>query len=418
MVIASVPVSEFWPSAGPVGGTAALGCLALALSQVGPATRWLAVALVSVGLGSLGVVLAGGVRPSPTDLLSVNQGVVGMIAAVSFIQLVTPQTPVRSRARTGARAVWRTAGLIHGLGSVINLAIVDIVGRHLRRDRGTLHLVDGLLLSRAFSSAAFWSPFWASSATALAYAPDAQPWVLLGCGLLLALAAMALSITGLVRSFPSTVGSYTGYSVTPGMLALPGLLLVVVLTGHRLWGDVPVSTVVLVASVTVSATALALRTPRSLPRVLAEHVREGLPRMRGEVTLFTAAGVMSVGLSNLTEHAGLDAPVADFTVLAAWAAVVVMSAASLVGIHPVVSIAALATLLEPSQPDPTLFALAAVISWGSSAAVGPISGLNVYLSGRFGLDGFRIARHNLRYVAAVVVLALPVLAACQWLLAG
>lgn len=407
-----------WTPAAPLAGAAALACLTLTLKNVGPATRWLAVVLLGIGAASLGATVALGARPAPADLLSVNQGVVGMIAAVSFIQLVTPPGRDSGRAGVGARAVWRTAGLVHGLGAVINLAIVDIVGRHLRAGRAHLHLVDGLLLSRAFSAAAFWSPFWASSATALAYAPEADPTVLLGCGLMLAFAALGLSITGLVRSFPHVAHSYAGYSVTPTMLALPGVLLLVVVIGHNWWKDVPVSTVVLLASVFVTATILVLRVPRSAPSTLMAHIRGGLPRMRGEVTLFTAAGVMSVGLSTLTDHTGLEAPIGEFTVLTAWAAVALMAAASLVGIHPVVSIAALATLLEPSRPDPTLFALAAVIAWGSSAAVGPISGLNVYLSGRFGLDGFEIARHNLRYVTVVVVLALPTLAACRWLLAG
>jgi len=413
VVVLAVPLGEVFVLAGEVGGAAALASAVLALRGLRTGSRRLAGALVAAGLITLGVAVLLGSRPGAARLLQVNQGVVGMIAAVSFLQLVAPRGGATAP-RPGRRGVWRTAAVLHGLGSAINLAIVDIVGRHLERGRA-LRLFDGLLLSRAFSSAAMWSPFWASSATALTYAPAAQPLTLLACGLLLAAVAMTLSLASLVRSFPREARAYEGYAITPRMLALPGLLLVGVLGGHRLVPEFPVSTVVLVAAMTVTVAVLLVRSPRRLGSALRGHVRHGLPHMRGEVALFTAAGVLSVGLSTLVGRSGLQLPVEAFTVPVAWASVAVMAAVSLVGVHPVISIATLAVLLDPVDPDPTLFALASVIAWGCAAAVGPVTGLNVYLSGRFDLDAFRIARHNLGYVALVVVLALPVLSLSEWL---
>lgn len=404
-----VPLAVVSPPLAPVTGALALLVLLLGLPGVGTVTRRLAVALVVAGAVALLVAVARGARPGPPELFSVNQGVVGMIAAVSFTQVLARATPTAPPGRSGRGALWRTAGLVHGLGAVINLAAVDIVGGHLDQGRRRLRLVDGLLLSRSFSTAAFWSPFWASSATALAYAPRASPWVLVVCGLALAVVTLGLSLAQLTRAFPREAASYEGYSVSPALLVLPGLLVLAVLLGHRLAPDVAVSTVVLVSALVVTAVLGALRMPRRLPRAVAGHVRRGLPRLRNEAVLFVAAGVLSVGLSALFRELGLSAPVGEFTVLVAWVCVLLMALASLVGVHPIISIAALATLLGPIDPEPTLFALAATIAWGASAAVGPVSGLNVYLAGRFGLDGFAVARHNAAHLLLVAGLALPTL---------
>jgi hypothetical protein len=77
-----------------------------------------------------------------------------------------------------------------------------------------------------------------------------------------------------------------------------------------------------------------------------------------------------------------------------------------------ISIAAIASVLGPVISEPTLFAFAGTIAWGTAAAVGPISGLNVFLAGQYGISGFEVARRNLPYLFVVAVLALPALALC------
>jgi hypothetical protein len=90
-----------------------------------------------------------------------------------------------------------------------------------------------------------------------------------------------------------------------------------------------------------------------------------------------------------------------------------MALLSLVGVHPVISIAAVAAVIAPLHPDPTLYAMSGMIAWGASAAAGPISGLNIYLNGRFGTNNFAIARRNLPYFFVVLALAWPVLWLCD-----
>ncbi|TFD63564.1 hypothetical protein [Cryobacterium ruanii] len=56
--------------------------------------------------------------------------------------------------------------------------------------------------------------------------------------------------------------------------------------------------------------------------------------------------------------------------------------------------------------------LAACIGWGVSKAVGPITGLTVLLSARYGIGGITLTRRNLVYLAAVPVAAWPALLLC------
>lgn len=71
----------------------------------------------------------------------------------------------------------RTALATHVLGAIVNIGAVGIVADHLR-GRSALRLADAALVSRSFSAAAFWSPFWAAAAAATTLVPGANSLVL------------------------------------------------------------------------------------------------------------------------------------------------------------------------------------------------------------------------------------------------
>ena len=90
-----------------------------------------------------------------------------------------------------------------------------------------------------------------------------------------------------------------------------------------------------------------------------------------------------------------------------------MTAVSVLGVHPVVTIAISASVLAPLEPNPTLFAMAGLIGWGLQAAGGPLTGLNIIMQGRYGIDSFTLAGWNLKYVGALLLLSGGALALCQ-----
>ena len=65
--------------------------------------------------------------------------------------------------------------------------------------------------------------------------------------------------------------------------------------------------------------------------------------------------------------------------------------------------------MQPLSPDPTLFVLAASIGWGVSTAVGPLTGLTMLLSARYGINSRTLTRRNLIYLGIVLVVSWPAL---------
>ena len=406
-----VPISVVVPGLGPAAGAATVAATMLGIFQINSMQRLLAVVLIGAGVLALGIALALGARPSITQLLTLNQTLLGMLTAVTFVRLISGDPGVHRPRLTGVPAVWRTAIVTQLLGSLINISAVTLVGDRLRH-KGKLHISDALLLSRSFSPGAFWSPFWGASAAALTYAIGADTGALLICGALLAFVAFTISITMAVPAFGARLTTYHGYPLSAKVLVLPITMGVIVIGIHQAVPTVKLAVVVLLVSLVVPVVVLAVTRRRHLPRIVAGHIVRGLRPMHSEAVLFTAAGVLSVGLGALVDVIGFTVPAGYYNVWFAWLSVVAMTTVALVGVHPVISIAGLAAVLGPVISEPTLFAMAGTIAWGTAAAVGPISGLNVFLAGRFGVDGFDVAKRNLPYLFIVVVLALPTLLLC------
>ncbi|KGJ71802.1 hypothetical protein GY21_19755 [Cryobacterium roopkundense] len=413
-VIVTVGASAVWPQITLVAGALTLGCAAVGLVLVARTQRIVASILMLLGIASLIIGLALGGEVTTLSALSVNQDLIGMLTAVSFLRLVTPvPTETRSRLR-GAPAVVRTAVATHALGAVINLGAVGIVGDHLRGS-SKLRLPDAAMLSRAYSAAAFWSPFWAAAAAATSLVPGANSLVLILVGLPLALVAICLSCFDIFRMWGSDLRGYTGYTLGWALIRIPLALVALVVLAHQVWPEVPVPRIVLLAALAVTLVGLLLQKPNGALRRLARHARYDLPNLRGEVTLFASAGILAVGLRVLFPMVSIGLPFTSFTVPVAWACLVVMVLFALIGVHPVVSVAVVAAIALPLNPDPTLFVLAASIGWGVSTSVGPLTGLTMFLHGRYGIDSIALTRRNFVYLAIVLAAAWPALWLCETL---
>jgi hypothetical protein len=406
-----IPISIAVPAVDPLAGGVTLVATALGLIRVRAMQRLLALVLMGAGVFALACAVLEGAHPSTGQILTLNQTLLGMLTAVSFVRLIAGDHGVRLPRLTGIPAIWRTAVVVQLLGAIINVSAVTLVGDQLRH-KGKLRLADALLLSRSYSPGAFWSPFWGASAAALTYAIGADTGVLLICGGLLALGAFLVSITMVVPAFKDKLAGYHGYPLSARVLVLPIAMAVLVIGLHLMLPTIKLAIVVLIVSLFVPVVVLAVTRTRHLPRLLTQHVVCGLRPMHSEAVLFTAAGVLSVGLRALVDVIGVTIPPDYYTVWFAWLSVVGMTLVALFGVHPMISIAAIASVLGPVISEPTLFAFAGTIAWGTAAAVGPISGLNVFLAGRYGISGFEVARRNLPYLFVVAVLALPALALC------
>ena len=294
-------------------------------------------------------------------------------------------------------------------GAVINLSAIFIMGDRLSRTR-PLQTDQALLLSRGMASAAFWSPFFASTAVTLTYAPGADFFRLMPWGILLAVVAHLLTLLqfGLAPSHQTTA-SLEGYPLRPATLWLPALLAIGVITLTRLFPELSVLTIIAIIAPLLTAVLLLYQAPKTAVKQLTDHTTERLPNMAGELLLFLAAGLLAGGLELLFAELPQGIGPSALTTAGACLAMVVMVGFALIGVHPIISVTTFGTWIAPLNPDPNMLALMFLMTWGLSVGLSPFSGIQLSIQGRYGISGQRMMRGNLLY-------SLPLMAAALLLL--
>ncbi len=399
-----------WPA-----GAAAWTAGALLWTRVARAQRVVVTALLALGLAGM---VWGWPHVGSFDwegALARNHGMLSMIAAVSFLRLVSlPRAAHEEALPTGCAAFVKTLVGVHLFSAVINISTVMIVGDRLHR-RAPLDRSSALLLSRGFSSAALWSPFFAAMATTLTYAPQARLPVLVAVGLPLAACALFYTYRELRARDVNALSTFHGYPVHAGNLRIPVLLAAGVFATHELIPSLSVLTVITLLSPLLTFVVLAGRDPLRSVRTMAGHVRDRLPEMSGELVLFLGAGVLATGLAAVVASLGEWSPFTNFDGSSASATLLAMVALAVVGVHPVITISVVAVLAQPGTPDPNLLALTFLMAWSLGASSSPLSGLHLILQGRYGIAGWRFTRWNLGYSIAMLTLGGLVLHGYDWL---
>lgn len=361
--------------------------------------------LILVGIGLIGIAwgLMHHISPDWRMVLSGNALLLSMLAAVSFLRLITrPDTEQGETLPSGRRAVWSTLFGVHLFGSVINLSSVFIMGDRISR-LGRLNQAQTIVLTRGFTAAAFWSPFFAAMAAAFTYAPGAslpQLWLM---GIPLAVSALLLTALGCQGN-----DQFTGYPMHPSALILPGILALSVLVLHQWNSDWHILGIIALLAPTLSLTVTLVRHSRPYSRVL-QHITEELPSMQNELTLFLAAGVMAAGLNAVFAVFGGWLPFDQFTGFEASLVLLFMISTSILGVHPVINIAALGTLLAPLNPNGTLLAMTFISAWAIGTGTSPFSGINLAMQGRYKQQTSDSLRWNGKYALVMLLLSILVL---------
>ncbi|MGB0712821.1 MAG: hypothetical protein ACPGUC_04605 [Gammaproteobacteria bacterium] len=359
-------------------------------------------ALLLVGLGGLAWGAYHGVDLRWDLVLAGNAMIVAMLAAVSFLKLVV-RAGGEGRPRH-RRSIVETALGLHLFGAIINMSMVYIVAQRLTRG-GSLDDRQTMIITRCFTAAAFWSPFFAAMGVALTWSPGADLGVLVTAGLPLAMAALFFTMVETVRHSPEP---FEGYPLNPGGLALPLILALLVMEIHDRLPDVPVIAIICLLVPPISMLGAWLRRDGGREE-LRQHLGEGLPNMANELTLFLSAGIMAAGTAALFASFGDWLPFERFTPTEASILLGVMLLVSMVGVHPVIAISVAGTLLLPLAPDPDLLATTFLCTWAIGTGISPFSGINLSLQGRFGLRAGQVLRLNWHYGLGMYLLAALVL---------
>lgn len=376
------------------------------------ACAWLAGALLARGIGrmqgvqvslmalagcaGLGAATLAGDLSWWRTLLEGNQSILAMLATITFLRLV---------ARTGARddeflprgpnAVRQTILATHVFSVAINISAAFVVGQRIS-DNGTLSPLQAKVISRAFVAAACWSPFFASVAVVLTYVPGVDLATVAGFNFVLAMLLVGFCLITLAGD--RQAASFIGYPVHREALALPALLAAMVVTLSVLTEGLPVLTVIVLAAAASVVLLAAPRPPRATALAFARHVRDELPRMGGEFALFLGAAVLAAGIAAAVRLTEFDAIVDPRTAFEAIPLVVLLAMLSLVGVHPVISLATMSTLFPAELADPDLVAMVVLMAWSVALSASPFSGATLALQGRFGIPSTRFLRWNFRYL--------------------
>ncbi|GAA3908237.1 hypothetical protein GCM10022228_18330 [Halomonas cibimaris] len=371
-------------------------------------------ALIALGVSMLlGARLGYGAEVDWPAMLTRNAFVVAMLVGVSFIGLVGTQG---NRGAPGARVtgtggVLRSWAGVHFLGTILNLSAVFMVGDRLSRER-PLSTPQLLALNRGLSSAALWSPFFASMGVVIALVPGMQYGYVALAGFPLAMCAGLFTVVELRRRFD--LDDVDGFSLAPQSLLMPlGMAVLVMLFHFWLTPALSIVSIITFLLPSVALVANLAYGARYTARRIRQHAMTRLPAMRGEISLFLAAGLFTLGLSTLVDAATPD----DWTLFArfgmpqAMASLVAIVLSAVIGLHPIIGVSTLASILSLEGSAQTLFAFVALAGWAVGTAVGPLSGINLSLQGRYGVSGFFIMRQNLGYAAMTGALALAAIAA-------
>lgn len=382
-------------------------------------SRFQAGALIALGVLMLVVAqVVYGANVNWPAMLQGNVFVATMLMGVSFISLIGTQGNKRPPGKrvTGADGVLRTWLGVHFLGTILNLSTIFMVGDRLAR-RAPLTTPQLLALNRGLSSAALWSPFFASMAVVIALAPEVQYGQIALVGFPLAMLSGLLTTLELRRRFDLT--EIDGFSLSPRSLLMPASMAALVMLFH-FWLT-PSLTIVSIITFLLPGAALLSNLRGGLRftlRRIRQHTTTRLPAMRGEISLFLAAGLLTLGLSTLVAAAAGD----DWTLFATfgmWQAMVSFAAitlSALVGLHPIIGVSVLASMLNLASGEQTLFAFVALSAWAVGTSVGPLSGINLSLQGRYGVSGYRMMKNNLLYAAVMSLLSLGAIAGVSLLI--
>ncbi|TWH64836.1 hypothetical protein LX59_02184 [Azomonas agilis] len=395
LALTSILIHAPWLSY--IAGAAAWVAGSLLLERLQPSQRMQTLVLFSLGLVCL---LIGLLNGAPIhyllNALEANQILLAMLVGVSFLRLLAQSGQAeQEQLPKGRRALWQTLLGCHLIGAVINMSALVIIGDRLSRTQ-PMNTLQGLILVRAFSICACWSPFFASMGVVFICSPEARLGEMLPYALPLSLVGLLVSAFQIARH--PEVDSTVGYPMHWQALRLPLLLAGMVMLGQILWPQVSVLT--LVTLIALLSTLIGLPILRGRKQALAQfkvHLEQGLPEMKGEVTLFLGAAMLAAGVSALLESLHLQLAPDHFGGLEASLTLITLTGLAVIGLHPVTSSLLASSLLAPSNPDPSLLGLTLLMGWAIGVSVSPFSGVQLSLQGRYGVRLVELLRLNTGY---------------------
>lgn len=338
-------------------------------------------------------------------LLSINQYLISLLIGVSFLRLISnPKKDKTSYSSKGKKAFFRTYLGVHLFGSVINLSSLLLVADKFYK-KAPLSKAQLVLLTRSFSSDAYWSPFFVAFAAALTYAPNLNSSIILVNGLFLAFIAFLITYFEVIKDKSFDLENFNGYPLNFSSLFLPFILAFFVLITSYFNNEIKIIVLISLYSLVLTFTILVLK--KGLLKTLNKYdlfITDELPKMKVELGLFLVAGVFGVLMASLMKSFSFSMPFNDFTWIEASVLLIIFLVLAFIGIHPIITVAIIAQFMENSNH--TLLAITFLMAWSTTVSTSPFSGLNLTLSSRYKVNVIDIIKYNKSYVLKMYIFSI------------
>jgi len=331
-------------------------------------------------------------------IISGNTRLLAMISAVGFLRLVAlPVSSADEQLPVGPKAYLQTLLGLNISSSVINISALILVADRIHQFR-PMQQFTSRSLTRVFSGASNWSPFFAAMAVVLTYVGNAQlSWIIL-VGLPFTVLGICIVLVEARMRHKTDVEEFVGYPMHLQSLRVPLLLVISVALGAWLLPGVPVLVVIALSALLITLMVLVFRNNLiSAFQQIGRYIIEGLPRTVNELTLFLAAGLIAAGMSALIQQGVVPNPFTEFNAITAAKLLGIMLLLAAMGVHPVILISSFTPLMITLDPDPNLLAITYLMAWNLGTCSSPLSGTHLVVQGRYGIASWKAAMWNWPY---------------------
>jgi hypothetical protein len=332
-------------------------------------------------------------------LFNYNIGLISLLAGISYLKLIAlPASESTLSLPKGKKAFLSTLISAHLFSAVINLSALFLFAERIKQ-KNNLSKPALVLLTRAFSTAAFWSPFFAAMGVAITYAPDASLFQLVIQGVPLAIVAALVTYWQVVKVDNNVIENFQGYPVDIKSFFIPLLLVLGVFVIHTFYPNT--SVVLIIAALAIFLTLIITNIRHKPKQAIAKfngHTINALPKMSSEIILFLSAGLLSFSVATLLTTFDQPLPIVDFEYLHAILLLLIIILLSVFGLHPVISISVSGVILAPLDINHNVLGLIYLSSWSLGMIISPLSGLNVSVANHYSLSFKQIISWHYRYV--------------------
>ena len=335
---------------------------------------------------------------------TVNQYLLTLLIGVGFLRLITipKQEQVNENVLPkGKNSFLKTYLSVHLFGSVINFSSLILVADKLYK-KAPLTNIQIILLTRAFASDAYWSPFFVAFAAVVTYAPNLSTSTILINGIFLAIVTFLVSYLEIIRNKDLNIEEFSGYPLSFNSLYLPICLAFLVLITNHYYPDIKV--IILVATFAVLLTAIVLPLKKGFRKAkekLTNHINNELPNMKMEMSLFLVAGMFGISIGSILIGLDITLPFEKFDWIIASIFLAIFIILAFIGIHPIITISIIGDLLP--NVNHTLLAATFLMAWSTTVSTSPFSGLNLTIVARYKVKGSRIFKLNIFYALKMYV---------------